>query len=438
MPSPPVASAAGISPSGSVNEVGMGIFERHESRVRSYSRSFPTVFVEGRGCALYDHQGRRYLDFFAGAGALNYGHNPPDQKERLLAYLAADGVTHSLDLATRAKAALLERFQEVVLAPRGLDYRVQFPGPTGTNAVEAAMKLARKVTGRATVAHFANSFHGVTLGSLAVTGNRYFRQAAGIPLVHSVSWPFDGDGVADGLEGVAEMLENPGSGVETPAAVLVETVQAEGGVKLASAEWLRRLRQLTAERGILLIVDDIQVGCGRTGPFFSFEAAGITPDIVLLSKSISGYGLPLSMVLIAPHLDRWEPGEHIGTFRGNNLAFVTAAAALEHWRGDGLTATVEARGEQARVGVQAMVERVNAAFEGGFAWRGRGLIQGLVTPSGETARRISQGAFERGLIIETCGPRGEVVKLLPPLIVSGDEMDEGLGILAASLQAAAA
>lgn len=402
--------------------LGMTTFDDLESAVRTYCRSFPTVFTRAVGSTLYDEGGRAYLDFLSGAGALNYGHNPPHLKRRLLAYLEADGVTHSLDLATVAKREFLERFAAIVLAPRGLAYRVQFPGPTGTNAVEAALKLARKVTGRSVVAYFSDAFHGMTLGSLAVSGNREKRRSAGVPLSHALEIPYEGD-PGEGVEGL-ELLEQAlaGGGPARPAAVIVETVQAEGGVKVASVPWLRRLARLTREHGALLVVDDIQVGCGRTGPFFSFERAGIVPDVVCLSKSISGYGLPMSLVLIRPDLDVWSPGEHNGTFRGHNLAFVAGSASLDHWQDDALSRAVTEKGEA--VG-DVLTEIVAGWPPGACRTRGLGLIRGLELPDG-VASQVSREAFRRGLIVETAGPRGTVLKVLPPLTIDQADLAEGL------------
>ncbi len=404
----------------------MKVFERLESNVRGYCRAFPTVFERGQGAWLIDEQGRRYLDFFAGAGALNYGHNHPALKRALVAYLERGGVVHSLDMATSAKRALLERFEQLVLAPRGLRYKLQFPGPTGTNAVEAALKLARKVTGRQTVVSFTNSFHGMTLGSLAVTGNGQKRAGAGVPLNYSAVMPFDGylGPDADTLEYFERTLADGGSGVDLPAAVILETVQAEGGVNVAGSAWLRGLRELTQRHGIVLIVDDIQVGCGRTGPFFSFERAGIEPDMVCLSKSLSGYGLPLAVVLIKPELDQWDPGEHNGTFRGHNPAFVTATAALELWRSGEISSRVEALGARVEQRLTALACRYAGLLEP----KGLGLIRGIACPDG-VATRAARAAFESGLIIETAGPEDQVLKLLPPLTIETAELDRGLDII---------
>jgi diaminobutyrate-2-oxoglutarate transaminase len=316
----------------------MDVFESLESEVRSYCRGWPAVFQKASGSHLYDEEGRAFLDFFAGAGTLNYGHNHPLLKEKLLSYLADDNIVHSLDMYTVAKRVFLETFQEVILAPRGLDYRVQFPGPAGAAAVEAALKLARKYTGRETIVSFTNAFHGMSLGALSVTGNSMKRNGAGVPLGHTVPMPFDNylDGKTPDFLLFERLLEDSGSGLDIPAAVIVETVQGEGGLNAASPDWLRGLADLCARHEILLIVDDVQMGCGRTGPFFSFEQAGIVPDIVCLSKSLSGYGLPFAVTLLKPELDVWEPGEHNGTFRGPNPAFVTATAAMDFWAGEGL------------------------------------------------------------------------------------------------------
>lgn len=313
-------------PTAKKTSIDDSVFTQHESEVRSYCRSWPTVFGQARGSWLTDTNGDRYLDFFAGAGALNYGHNNPVLKSALLEYIESDGITHGLDMATVAKGRLIEEFTSKILAPRDLDYKIQFPGPTGTNAVESALKLARKVTGRESIVSFTNAFHGMTLGSLSVTGNSMKRAGAGIPLVHATPMPFDNylGGAVEDFSWFERVLDDSGSGLNLPAAVIVETVQGEGGVNVARAEWLRALSELCRRRDILLIVDDVQMGCGRTGEFFSFEEAGIKPDIVTLSKSISGYGLPLALVLIRRDLDVWSPGEHNGTFRGNNPAFVTA------------------------------------------------------------------------------------------------------------------
>jgi diaminobutyrate-2-oxoglutarate transaminase len=407
----------------------MQTFANLESEVRTYSRAFPTVFARAVGSELFDEDGRRYLDFFSGAGALNYGHGNPRFKRRIKDYLDADGVIHSLDMATTAKREFLQRFQRIILAPRGLRHKVQFAGPTGTNAVEAAIKLARKATGRTNVVFFTNAFHGMTLGSLAVTGNAAKRAGAGVPLTHAVPVPFEGylgGGREDSLRYLEAFLEDSSSGLDRPAAVIVETIQAEGGVNVASAEWLRNLAALLRCHGILLIVDEIQTGCGRTGPFFSFEHAGIRPDLITLSKSISGFGLPMALVLIEPELDLWAPGEHNGTFRGNNMAFITGAEALSYWEDDALSRDVLRKSDLAR----RRLEEIAARYpELAANVRGRGLLLGLDLRSRGLADEVAQDAFRRGLLIEAVGSRDNVLKLLPPLVISDAELLEGIDIL---------
>lgn len=413
----------------------MKLFEELESEVRSYCRSWPTVFERSSGWTMTDENGHEYLDFFAGAGALSYGHNNPGVIEPLIDYLRSGGVLHGLDMMTVAKRDFLRTFSERVLEPRDLAYKVQFPGPTGTNAVEAALKLARKVTGRHRIVSFTNAFHGMTLGSLAVTGNSMKRRGAGIPLTMADSMPFQnfGDHDGDSLGYFDAFMHEDGSGIDTPAAVIVETVQAEGGINVATDKWLQRLAKLCKSHGILLIIDDIQVGCGRTGKFFSWENAGISPDIVCLSKSLSGSGLPMAVTLMKPELDVWDPGEHNGTFRGNNAAFVTATAALDlYWSDDELTREVERKEIVLRDGLEALRADHDGVFE---ETRGRGLIQGIRTTTPELADAITTAAFERRLLVETAGANNDVIKLLPPLIVSDEAIARALEILADSVDA---
>lgn len=408
------------------------IFDEVESNVQSYARSFPSVFDHASGAELWDVKGRRYLDFLAGAGSLNYGHNHPVLKRALIEYIGHDSITHSLDLHTAAKERFLRAMRDIVLEPRNLDYVVQFTGPTGTNAVEAALKIARKVTGRSNVICFTNGFHGVSLGALAATANRHHRGAAGVPLYGTAVMPFDGYfGDADTMEYLDRMLADPSSGIDHPAAIIVETVQGEGGLNAASSDWLRHLQTLCHENDILLIVDDIQAGCGRTGTFFSFESTGLKPDIVTLSKSLSGYGLPLAVVLIRRALDCWKPGEHNGTFRGNNHAFVTATAALEHfWRRDEFAHEVRVKGDRLGQRLQALVQRF---FPHLVEVRGRGMMRGVRCANPKRAAAITAAAFEDGLIIERSGPRDEVIKCLMPLTIRDAEMEEGLEILEGAL-----
>ena len=412
----------------------LSIIDKHESQVRGYVRSFPTVFREASGAELWDVDGKRYIDFFGGAGALNYGHNPAPIVDAVVRYLQSGAIVHALDMATEAKVQLLQSIEGLLLSPRGLHYRVQFPGPTGTNAVEAAIKLARKATGRQNVLSFTNGFHGMTLGALSVTGNTFKRAGAGVPLTNVQFMPYShylGE-EADTLGYLRAFLEGGSSGIDRPAAIIVESVQAEGGVNVASTAWLRGLRELTQELGVLLIMDDIQVGCGRTGPFFSFERAGIAPDIVTLSKSFSGLGFPLSIVLLAPELDVWEPGEHNGTFRGFNPAFVGARAALEtYWKDDAFQRETEAKGNW----VHEQMLHLSSLFP---SWevelRGLGFIHGFACVDASLPSAISRAAFEEGLLIETAGPEDEVLKFLAPLATPREHLAEGFNRLETALR----
>lgn len=409
------------------------VFERLESEVRSYCRSFPTVFTSALGYKMKDRRGREYIDFFSGAGALNYGHNHPRLKEKLLDYIAGDGITHSLDMATRAKEGFIQKFNDIILQPREMNYKIMFPGPTGTNAVESALKLARKVTGRDTVISFTNAFHGMTLGSLSITGNASKRAGAGIPLNNTVFMPFDGylgEG-NDTIEYIAKYLEDSSSGTAIPAAIILETIQGEGGLNVASFEWLKSIEKICREWDILLIVDDIQAGCGRSGDFFSFEPAMISPDIICLSKAISGYGLPMAINLIKPEFDIWSPGEHNGTFRGNNPAFITATESLEFWQDERFSQQVKIREKFLENYLKTIIKK-HPEINGEM--RGRGLMQGIACDVEGLAAEISAVAFEKGLIIETSGAKDEVVKIMPPLNIEVAGLEKGLEILKASIE----
>jgi diaminobutyrate-2-oxoglutarate transaminase len=419
-----------LTPRPSKTAPDTAIYDRRESGVRTYSRSLPRQFDRAEGVWLHDVNGGRYLDFLSGCSSLNYGHNHPVLKQALLEYIGSDGIAHGLDLHTSAKQSFLEALEEVILAPRGLDYRAMFTGPTGTNAVEAAIKLARKVTGRELVVAFTNGFHGMTLGALACTGNAGKRSGAGVPLSHVAHEPFDGyyGPDVDTAALLDQRLSDPSSGLDAPAAILLETVQGEGGLNAASPEWLRAIAAIARKHGALLIVDDIQAGCGRTGGFFSFEGMGFTPDIVTLAKSLSGMGLPFALTLFRPELDIWSPGEHNGTFRGNNHAFVTAAASLRHfWADNAFEVQIARRASLLEQRLEQMAE------EHGLSTRGRGMMRGIDVGSGEAASAITQACFAKGLIIETSGSHDEIVKVLAPLVIDDALLGAGLDILGQSI-----
>ncbi len=409
------------------------VFEQHESEVRLYCRVFPKIFQRAKGSQIFDTEGRGYLDFFAGAGALNYGHNPEPIKEKLLEYLGADGIVHGLDVYTTQKALFLQTFVDTVLAPRGLDYKIQFPGPTGANAVEAALKLARKITGRTGIFAFTGSFHGMTMGSSSVTASLGVRAAVGVPLSNTTFIPFpDGPhGAFDSLGLMKRLLEDSCSGVERPAAVILESVQMDGGVYPSTPEFLQGLRALCDRFEILMICDDIQVGCGRTGDFFSFDRAGIQPDIVTLSKSIGGYGLPMAVVLMKRELDRWSPGEHTGTFRANQLSLVAATAALEYWKDE---VFLQGLREKSQL-IQAYATSIGRAYPQ-LQVRSIGMVAGLdLAQCGgpAAATEIQRRCFEAGLILERCGREDNVLKVLPALTIPRAQLVAGLEILSSAL-----
>lgn len=405
----------------------MRIFEEMESEVRGYIRSFPAVFDEARGSEMFDEHGERYIDFFAGAGSLNYGHNNPAVTEALIEYLQANRIVHGLDKATVAKQTFMQKFKDTILTPRNLEYKMQFTGPTGTNAVETALKLARMVKQRSNVIAFTNAYHGLSMGSLAVTGNSFYRDESYGVRANSAFLPFDGymGKEFDSMAYLRKLLTDQSSGVDLPAAIIVETVQGEGGIHVARDEWLQELEGICREFDILLIIDDIQMGNGRTGTFFSFERSGITPDMVTVSKSI-GTGLPMSIVLMRPELDQWKPGEHTGTFRGNNLAFVAATKALEYWDTPDFADGIVHKGELYKKGLQAIIDK-HADVEAEL--RGVGMVWGIDFADGGFASSVSEEAFNRNLIIETAGANGEVLKFLPALTIEEGLIEEGLKII---------
>lgn len=411
----------------------MRIFENLESQVRGYIRSFPVIFKSAKGSIMVDEQDNEYIDFFAGAGTLNYGHNNERISAALIEYLKADGVVHGLDMATIAKKNFMQKFYDTILEPRNLEYKMQFTGPTGTNAVETALKLARMVKGRSNVVCFTNGYHGLTMGSLAVTGNAFYRDEAYISRSNVTVLPFDNymGPELNTLDLFRKMLTDNSSGLDMPAAVILETIQAEGGIHIASPEWLRGLADICSEFDILLIVDDIQVGNGRSGDFFSFEEAGIKPDIVCLSKAIGG-GLPLALILLRPDLDQWKPGEHTGTFRGNNLAFVASYEALHYWDNTDLSEAVKYKSEVLKRELTAIVEKfpeLNAQV------RGRGMIYGIEISERGLPGQIAEKCFENGLIIELAGADGQVVKFLPALTIDEVTLLKGIGIVEEAIAA---
>ena len=425
----------------------MSIFEQRESNLRAYCRVYPTVFDKAINARQIDEQGNEYIDFFAGAGVLNFGHNNTRMTEAVVKYIQSNGVTHSLDMSTTAKRDFMERFTRVVLEPRNMPHLMQFVGPTGTNAVEAAMKLARRVTNRQEIVAFNHGFHGMTLGSLAATANSYFRGAAGVPLNHVSHRPFgsEQEGIASDLGGGLEDLkylraqyQDSSSGLTLPAAFLVEVVQAEGGVNVAQKPWLEELGRLARDIGALLILDDIQVGMGRTGSFFSFDDYDVDPDIVCLAKGLGGMGTPLAMNLVKPEHDKhWSPGEHTGTFRGQSLSFVAGSEALGYFENDELMQSVREKTESMEQALSPLTQQVTQTPSGVKATvqiRGKGMIQGIDVGNGDIAKAIVEQCFSDGLLLGACGTGGSVVKLIPPLTIPDEDLQQGLAIVVNAVQ----
>jgi len=412
----------------------MNMNERYESKVRSYCRSFPVSFARAKMAKMYTSDGREYLDFFSGAGALNYGHNNEEIINKLVKYIENDGIMHSLDMYTDAKTEFIQTFVEKVLKPRNLNYKLMFCGPTGTNANEAALKIARKVKKRQNIFAFMGAFHGMSMGSLSATSSRFSREGAGTMLNNVTFMPFP-YGVCkefDTINYIENVLTDDHSGIDKPAAIILETVQAEGGVIIAEVEWLKRLYKLCEKHDILLITDEIQVGCGRTGNFFSFERAEIVPDIVTLSKSISGCGLPMSLLLLKPELDCLRPGEHNGTFRGNQLAFVGAKAAIEYAITNNLWDCVKTKEVITNEFIKDDIIELNKKI----IHRGIGLIHALdfsEFDEDDISKCVAKECFKRNLIIECAGRRGTVLKILPPLIITEQELYKGLDIIRDSI-----
>lgn len=405
------------------------VFKECESEVRSYCRKFPALFTKAKNATLIDIDGKEYIDFFAGAGAMNFGHNNPYIKAAILDYLKEDNIIHALDMYTEAKEEFIITLRDKILRPKMLDYKVMCCGSTGTNAVEAALKLCRKVKNRANVFAFSGAFHGMTLGSLAMTGDRSSRAGAGVSMPNVTFMPYYNmfDDPMMSLDYFERVIRDDHSGIDKPAAVFLETVQAEGGINVAPVDWLKRLRKICDDHGILMVVDDIQVGVGRTGSFFSFERADVIPDMVVLSKSISGFGLPMSLLLMKPEYDLFKPAEHNGTFRGNQLAFVGAKAGMEYYIDNDLGKTAKENGTL----IKDYLNKRILPLDERLCVRGLGMISGIdfgdIDP--KLALEVSHRCFDKGLIIELAGRKDCVLKILPPLTIDNNALMSGLDII---------
>lgn len=423
-----------------------GILRRQaarESAARTYARALPIVPVRARGLTIEGADGNRYLDCLSGAGTLALGHNHPVVLEAIRKVLDSGAPLQVLDLATPVKDAFTtELFR--TLPPGLADHaRVQFCGPAGTDAVEAALKLVRAATGRSGILAFAGAYHGMTAGALAASGGASDVRVARLPYPQDYRCPF-GVGGEPGAELAARwtesILDDTKSGVPSPAGMILEPVQGEGGVIPARDDWMRRMREITSARSIPLIADEVQTGVGRTGAFWAVEHSGITPDVMVLSKAIGG-SLPLAVVVYREDLDVWEPGAHAGTFRGNQLAMAAGAATLAYVRENGLAERAAALGSRMITQLQSLADDFGCVGD----VRGRGLMIGVElvdpekppsSPGGphpaapELAVAVQRECLRRGLIVELGGRNSSVVRLLPPLTISDEQASAVLNRLA--------
>lgn len=403
----------------------MNPFDEFESNVRYYCRRWPAVFATAHGSTIRDEDGVEYLDFFAGAGVLSYGHNNPVLVDVAIEHLRAGRLLHSLDTFTVEKRRFLEAMQRHVLAPRQLDMVIQMVGPTGATAVEAALQLAQRITGNRAVVGFEGSYHGMTYRAASISASMAGRQTSA-HLKEFVALPYVEHVSEHDIELLEQTLRATVDG-ERVGAVIIEPTQGEGGARPFDPAYLRAIRECCSELGIVVIADEVQAGVGRTGSFFSFEGSALDPDVVCVSKAISGLGLPMALNLVRRGLDTWNPGEFSGTFRGNNLAFATSAAMLEHyWSDADLEKGTEQRGRSVRAALQEMSDRHGA---GRYPVRGNGLLCGLDVGDTKLAADIAQAAFDRRLIVETCGAGDTTVKLLPPIVIDEEQLADGLARL---------
>ncbi len=409
-------------------------FDELESNVRYYCRRWPAVFSTALGATITAEDGTEYLDFFAGAGALSYGHNNPVLVEVAIEHLRAGKILHSLDTYTVEKRRFLEAMNRHVLVPRQMDMVIQTVGPTGATAVEAALQLAQRITGNRAVVGFDGSYHGMTYRTASISASMAGRETSA-HLKEFVALPYVRSVTESDLELLDRTLDSSIDG-QRIGAVIIESTQGEGGARPFDPLYLRAIRERCSARGILVIADDVQAGVGRTGAFFSFEGSGLDPDIVCLSKSISGLGLPMALNLVRRDLDAWTPGEFSGTFRGNNLAFATSATMLEtYWADSNLEKNTERRGLTVRDTLEEIADRFGS---GRFVARGNGLLCGLDVGDTQLAADIAAAAFERRLIVETCGAGDTTVKLLPPIVIDEDHLADGLARLRDAVDSASA
>ncbi|MFE3146288.1 diaminobutyrate--2-oxoglutarate transaminase family protein [Streptomyces sp. NPDC059218] len=429
-----------------------GILRRQslrESAARTYARSLPIVPVRARGLTIEGADGRRYLDCLSGAGTLALGHNHPVVLEAIKKVIDSGAPLHVLDLATPVKDAFTTELFATLPRQFADNARIQFCGPAGTDAVEAAFKLVRGATGRSGLLAFTGAYHGMTEGALAASGGAEDVRVTRLPFPRDYRCPF-GIGGERGAEIAARWTENllddPKGGTPAPAGMILEPVQGEGGVNPAPDGWMRRMREISEARHIPLIADEVQTGVGRTGAFWAVEHSGIVPDVMVLSKAIGG-SLPLAVIVYRSELDTWQPGAHAGTFRGNQLAMAAGTATLAFVRENRLAERAATLGARMLARLQALATDHPTIGD----VRGRGLMIGveLVDPdaaaSGDgpepppapaLALAVQQECLRRGLIVELGGRHSTVVRLLPPLTLTDEQATAVVDRLADALAAA--
>lgn len=429
-----------------------------ESRARTYPRHLPLAIREATGVTVTDMDGNEYYDCLAGAGTLTLGHNHPRVTEAIGGVLAENGPLHTLDISTPAKERFVDSLFDSLPDEFARSARVQFCSPAGTDAVEAALKLVKTATGNRSILAFQGAYHGMTNGALSLMGDVETKEdVPGLMNdVHHLPYPYEfrcpfGVGGEEShrisSRYVRNLLSDGESGVTDPAGMILEPVQGEGGVVPAADEWLEEIRRVTREREIPLIVDEIQTGLGRTGEIYAFEHAGITPDVITLSKAIGG-GLPLAVVVYDESLDIWEPGAHAGTFRGNQLAMAAGEATIEYVLENDLDDHAAHMGVRLRGHLDEAADRFDVIGD----VRGRGLMLGIEfvdpdtdwqgagrhAPNSDLAEAVQSACFDRGLIIELGGRDSATARFLPPLIVSKNQIDEIAAIFGEALAAVAA
>jgi diaminobutyrate-2-oxoglutarate transaminase len=428
----------------------------HESQVRSYPRRIPIAIKKAYGALVEDTRGQLFLDCLAGAGTLVLGYNHPEINQAIKDQLDLGLPYQTLDITTDSKNNFIKQVKAFLPEELASNCAIQFCGPSGADAVEAAIKLAKQTTGRNTVFAFRGAYHGMTNGTMGMMGNLNAKaRRTGLmsdvhfmPFPYSLRCPFGLGGEAGAkasIRYIERLLNDDEAGIMKPAAIFVEPVQGEGGVIPAPAFWLRELRRICDEHGILLIFDEIQCGVGKTGHNFAFEEAGIVPDVLCLSKAIGG-GLPMSLLVLKREVDTWKAGEHTGTFRGNQLAMVSGAKALEIITRDNLVRHAHMAGQYLRDGLEKIATRVNCIAE----VRGKGLMLGveIKKPNGEQNKfgepmsdgtltlAIQRAALERGLMVEKGGRDGSVIRFLPPIIITFEQLDFALRVLEEAMIAA--